>query len=196
MKNKIIFITLLAALCLTGCSAPDPLKEQPTLPGEPISSQASDEGESVVSSSSAEAAQDDSLQFLLTIPEGFTETDMEGFALFYTSENGSSINLNLQEKDDSFASLTADVIRTTITDAYKQAFDIDIELTDNYFNLTTLDGFPAYQYSFHYEMEGRQISQLIVGIDGDSTYTFTFTDSTGSYMELFESCAAGIHASR
>ena len=113
--------------------------------------------------------------------------------MFYLAEDGSNINMNIQEKDDSFQALTADLIRNTITDAYKQAFDIDVELTDNYFNTTDVDGFPSYQYSVTYELDEKTVTQLIVGIDGDSTYTYTFTDLSGEYMEMFEGCASAIH---
>lgn len=212
MKNKLFIILLLAALCLTGCSAPDPLKEKPTLPGEPISSQAdggqdtpdstdSSAASSQLSSqaasdaSSSEPGNDAASLFTLDIPEGFSPIEVEGFALFYAAEDGSNINMNIQDKDPSFSSITADLMHNTLTDAYNQAFGVEVELTDNYFNQTTVDGYPAYQYSITYTLNDNPISQLFIGIDADKTYTFTFTDNTGKHMELFESCAAGIHSS-
>ena len=212
MKNKLFVLTLLTALCLAACSAPDPLKDQPTLPVEPIGGQTSgapDTGsqdgteasasseslaDSAIPSKSAEPETD--CPFQLEIPEGFAASEMEGYPLFYLSADGSNINMNIQEKDASFQTLTADIMRNALEDAYKQVLDMDVELTDNYFNMISVDGFPAYQYSFTYVLDEKTITQLIVGIDGDSTYTFTFTDMSGEYMELFESCASSIHYSR
>lgn len=216
-------LLLLLTLCLTGCAlSADPQNTgKPTMPGEPISSQASagtdtpdpssfdtpdaqttagqdipsEAPESTENESSSETAapEEASPVFSIDIPEGFTESDMEGFQLFCSALDGSNINMNIQPKDPSFASVTADLLRSALTDAYKKAFDMDVELTDNYFNTTTVDGYPAYRYSSTYVLSGQTITQLIVGIDEDETYTFTFTDTSGTHVELFESCAAAIH---
>lgn len=143
-------------------------------------------------SSAAAGPKESPAVFTLDIPEGFTESDVEGYELFCSAQDGSNINLNIQDKDPSFQEVTADLLRSTLTDAYKKAFDMEVELTDNYFNITTVDGYPAYQYSFTYVLSDKTITQLIVGIDHDETYTFTFTDTAGTHMESFEACAAAI----
>ncbi|MCI8514173.1 MAG: hypothetical protein HFI93_06025 [Lachnospiraceae bacterium] len=127
--------------------------------------------------------------FSLDIPEGMQELEPEeGFEFTCIAEDGSNINMNVQDKDPSFSMVTADLLNQALTAMMKQAYDTDITIEDKYFKTENVSGFPAYQYRFSYEMEGVVLEHLTVGIDADKTYTFTYTDfsGTGAWMDAFE----------
>lgn len=135
------------------------------------------------------------VDYKIDVPEGFEEIDMEGLDACWYNADGSNINLAIVDKDATtdagFALITADMLRTTLEQSLKDAYDVEAKLTDRYFNKDSVSGFDAYQYCYDLEMDGLAMSQLIVCINADQTYTFTFTD-TDSWMSDFETSAAGI----
>ena len=100
--------------------------------------------------------------------------------------------MNVQPKDTGFNTVTADLLREALENALSQSYKVDVKITDNYFTTETISGYPAYQYSITYKLQDTAISQLIIGVDGDQTYTFTYTDLSGTRMEDFEKSAKGI----
>ena len=129
------------------------------------------------------------VDYRFTVPSGFEETQPpEGIAFYYINKaDGSSINMNIQEKDPGFRSLTCDALREILEESLSRAYAAEVAITDQYFHTDDIDGYPSYQYSFSYELAGLPISQILVGIDADQTYTFTYTDmSGGSWLETFE----------
>lgn len=132
------------------------------------------------------------VHYTLTIPEDFTSMDVESMECFYEAKDGSYINMNVQDKDPSFGELTADSLNSALSQAFSKVYNKEITLTDLSFSTATVNGYPSYTYKFSYEAEDTVITDLLIGIDADQTYTFTFCDMTGEWMELFEESASSI----
>lgn len=130
------------------------------------------------------------------IPEGFEETELEGFELCYMSEDNSSINMNIQEKtaadNAAFDTISAKMLSDTLVDGFKESYGVEVEITDLYFTQNEVSGFPAYQYAFTYELSGKELTQLIVCVNVDKIYTVTYTDTTGEWLDAFEESAGNI----
>lgn len=134
------------------------------------------------------------IDYKMDVPEGFVESPAEGVDLFYSNmEDGSNINMVIDQKDPSFKAITAKALQNAVEDAFKETYGLDVSITENYFTTNKIDGYPAYQYSISYEIWGIPLQQLQVGIDADKTYIFTFTDMTaGDWMDAFEECVKSI----
>ncbi len=130
------------------------------------------------------------------IPEGFEETELEGFEFCYMSEDNSNINMNIQEKSASdnanFGKVTAKMLSDTLVETIKSSYGMDVEITDLYFTQNEVGGFPSYQYAFTYELAGTELTQLIVSINVDKIYTVTYTDASGDWLDAFEESAGNI----
>lgn len=213
--KKIMILFLLTVLCLTACgkSEKDGASTEAGTSAETkedSSSEASSQEESQESpssqspenttseASSSESASEDAdtsanvKKYELSIPDDFASMDIKGMEFYYVNEDGSSISLNVQPKDTDFDAITADALRQALSAAIAQTYDEEVMISDNYFTTNTVSGYPAYQYSFSYTLQETSVSQLVIGIDGDQTYTFTFTDLSGAWMNTFETSAGTI----
>ncbi len=128
--------------------------------------------------------------YAVDIPDGFETVEMQGFAFYYMAADGSNINMSIQDKGSmeaaAFDVVSADLLRKTLTDGFKDTYDLEVEVTDRYFNRDDVGGFPSYQYAFTYELNGTELSQLIVSVKVDKIYTITYTDASGDWMDTFE----------
>lgn len=204
-KNLLLF--LLTIVCLTACGKSEEGKNSSSeTPSGENASQASDSPQSpedaseeasspqdAPSDASSDTASADNVnKYELSIPDDFSAMDISGMEFYYVNEDGSSISMNVQSKDADFGSLTADELRQALSAAISETYDEEVTITDRYFTANPVNGYPAYQYSFSYTLQETEVNQLIVGIDGDQTYTFTFTDLSGSWMSTFEVSAGSI----
>lgn len=128
----------------------------------------------------------DAITYQLSIPKDFTEIEIEGMEFYYAVEDGSSISLNLQPKDTAFSQVSAEQLSAALCDAFLQTYEEEVVITDNYFTKEFISGYPAYQYSISYELLDDVVTQIIIGIDADQTYTFTYTDLAGTWLDIFE----------
>lgn len=211
MRKKICLF-LLIALFLTGCSrnggAGDVSGNDAASAGSETSFGTADAADASRPAESSDASAPDvaavvpeplydgsshtGSSYELPIPEGFSEIELAGFECYYTADDDSSINLNIQPRDDSFDAVSAKLLHETLADVLSKTYDADIAITDKYFTTESVSGFPAYQYAFSYELQGHTLTQLIVGVDADRIYTFTYTDLSGGRMDAFEQSAAAI----
>lgn len=198
MKKKLL-VTILTIFCLSGLTAcgnsadketASQASASPTAARESAESQESDAG--TASGNTSEASAASTSNYELSIPDDFSAIEVEGMEFYYVGEDGSSVSLNVQPKDADFSNVTADLLREALENALSQSYKVDVTITDNYFTTETVSGYPAYQYSLSYELEETAITQLIIGVDADQTYTFTYTDLSGTWMEGFEKSAKGI----
>ena len=132
------------------------------------------------------------VHYTFTIPDDFTSMDVESMECFYEAKDGSYINMNIQDKDPSFGELTADSLNSALSQAFSKVYNKEITLTDLSISMATVSGYPSYTYKFSYEAQDTVITDLLIGIDADQTYTFTFCDMTGEWIELFEESASSI----
>lgn len=176
--KKSLLIILFTTICLTACGSKN--AENGTTDTFFESDEASSDTTSEDSASTAAAG------YQLSIPKDFSELEIEGMEFYYGSEDGSSVSLNLRPKDPTFSQVSAELLKTALSTALQQTYGEDVSITDNYFTTEAVSGFPAYQYSISYELQGIAVTQIIIGIDADQTYTFTYTDLAGTWIDTFE----------
>ncbi len=162
MKKTLCFI-LLAILVMTGCSKEEPQSTLVSGPG-----------------------------YEFPLPDGFEEMELEGYECYYSASDGSCVNLNIQPADEAFLQVTADRLRQVLAQALSQAYGEDVVITDDSFTVTPISGRASYQYAFSYELQGRAVRQLVVGVNADQCYTFTYTDMSGDWIEQFRESAKAI----
>lgn len=131
------------------------------------------------------------VDYTVDVPAGFEETDPGELAKIWSHADGSNINVNITEKDKAFKSITADALREAMVLVYEQG-GYSADITDKYFTSNEVCGMPAYQYCFKLEVMGMEMTQLVVCIDADQTYTITYTDVTGDWLSQFETSAKNI----
>lgn len=131
------------------------------------------------------------VDYKVDLPESFQETETEGVTKSWVAADGSNINVNITDKISDFKKIDADMLR----DALKEVFaagGAQPTITDKYFTSDEVCGLPAYQYCYDIVLEGLSMTQLVVCVDADKTYTVTYTDVTGDWMEDFEDSAKNI----
>ena len=171
--KKSLLIILLTTLLLTACGE----KENQNNTTE----------HAKTSEESSQASKDaDAITYRLSIPKDFLEIEIDGMEFYYTAEDGSSVSLNLQPKDAAFSQVSAVELSAALSDALLQRYEEEVVITDHYFTQEAICGYPAYQYSISYELLGDEVTQIMIGIDADQTYTFTYTDLAGTWIDTFE----------
>ena len=133
----------------------------------------------------------------IDLPAGFEEIEMEGVDKCWSNAaQTGNVNLKITAKAGSanaaFKAITADIARETIASAWKESYGSDPVITDRYFSKDPVAGLPAYQYSYVLEWEGQTVTQILVSVNADKTYTFTYTDATGEWIDTFEESAKNI----
>ncbi len=134
--------------------------------------------------------------YTIDIPDEFEEQEVDGLDLYYAAADGSNVSMVIQEKTDmddaSFQGITADMLRESLEEGFRSAYEMEVEITDVSFTQEPVTDFPAYQYQFSYELADMPLEQLVVSINADRIYTITYTDVTGEWMEEFEQSAQNI----
>ncbi len=172
MKNFILII-LLTTLLLTACGNKDDQNDT--------------KEHAKTSEESSQASEDaDAITYRLSIPKDFSEIKIDGMEFYYAAEDGSSVSLNLQPKDAAFNQVSAEELSAALSDAFLQTYEEEVVITDHYFTTNSISGYPAYQYAISYELQGDEVTQIMIGIDADQTYTFTYTDLAGIWNDIFE----------
>lgn len=131
--------------------------------------------------------------YTIDIPNGFQESEQEGVTAYWAAEDHSSINLNITDKDAEFKTVTADMLRDALVQLFEEGYGMTPTITDKYFTSDEVCGMPAYQYCYDIELMGVEMTQLVVCIDADKTYTVTYTDTTGGWISEFETSAKNIN---
>lgn len=191
MKRKFLSFptAFLCLLLLTGCGSVD-APEGHTLSAATDPAQHPTPAESSAAPSETLSIENASYEF--SLPDEFEEMEVSGFACFYSAKDGSSVNLNLQPFDPSFEELSEELLHQSIDAVLSQTYDLEIPITDLSFEREPVSGFPAYQYAFSYELQGNTYRQLVIGINADQCYTFTYTDMSGNWTEAFQESARSI----
>ncbi|MDE6281031.1 MAG: hypothetical protein K2M15_04465 [Oscillospiraceae bacterium] len=132
------------------------------------------------------------VDYTVDVPAGFEEMELEGVTDCWYHTDGSNINVNITEKDAGFKKVTADALRDAMVQLFEATYGAAPTITDKYFTNNEVCGMPAYQYCYDIELMGMEMTQLIVCIDADKTYTVTYTDTNGDWMGEFETSAKNI----
>ena len=139
-----------------------------------------------------EKASNKVVDYTVDVPAGFKETDAGGLDKAWINADNSNINVNITEKNTAFESITVDALREAMVLVYGEDYSATPTITDKYFTNNAVCGMPAYQYCFEIELMSAEMTQLIVCIDADQTYTITYTDTTGDWIKDFEASAKNI----
>lgn len=134
--------------------------------------------------------------FHFEVPAGFeevadtdtpaAESELEGAEAlgddyrFYLADDRSNINVISGPKDPDFSGYTEESILDKLTNTFREALGTEAEITLNTYTTRQIGGYPSIQYDISILLEGAEVHQLVVSIDADKTYTFTFTDYSGS----------------
>ena len=112
------------------------------------------------------------------------------------TEDGSNINTTVTEKesgaDAAFKIITADLTRETLAEMFESTFGVEPTITDRFFSKDDVCGLPAYQYCYDVELDGVTMTQLLVTVNADKLYAFTYTDMTGDWIDEFQESAKNI----
>ena len=186
MKKTIVFLLAMLMLTLTACGdkgsavqSPDNGGSSPAPASEPAKEPA--KGNHVT-------------DYKVDVPEGFTSIEQEGVLECWAVADGSNINVNTTDGTDSetFSAINADLMRLALVSAFKDSGSGEPTITDRYFTRNDVCGLPAYQYSYDIELDGQAMTQIIVCVNADKTYTFTYTTTGEEWLEAFEASAAAI----
>jgi len=133
------------------------------------------------------------VDYTVDVPSGFEETEQEGVVkCWLNAADGANVNVNITAKDAAFKKITADALREALVQAFGESYGAPT-ITDRYFTSDEVCGMPAYQYCYDIELAGVEMTQLVVCIDADQTYTITYTDTTGDWISEFETSAKNIN---
>ncbi len=131
------------------------------------------------------------VDYKVDLPNGFQETETEGVTKSWNNADGSNVNVNITEKTSDFKKINAQVLKDALMELFG-AMGAEPTITDKYFTNDPVCGLPAYQYCYDIVLEGVSMTQLVVCVDADKTYTITYTDVTGDWMKDFENSAKNI----
>lgn len=186
MKKTIVFLLAMLMLTLTACGDKDSSLQRPDNGGS----------SSAPSAEVSEPAKTSNhvVDYKVDVPEGFESMEQEGVVECWYNADGSNINVNITEGTDNetFSSINADLMRLALVAAFKDSGGGEPTITDRYFTTNEVCGLPAYQYSYEIELAGQAMTQIIVCVNADQTYTFTYTTTGDQWLETFEASAAAI----
>lgn len=130
-----------------------------------------------------------------SLPDDFVESeDMPGI---YVTErypiDASTISYSVLEQDISLQLMTEENFKAQTQEAFRQAYDEDIELIIDEFKRIEIDGYPAFRILCHYQVDDVEITQLEYAINADKSYVVTYSQ-TSEYdrMGEYEASAATI----
>ena len=132
------------------------------------------------------------VDYKVDVPESFQETEQEGVTACWATTDGSNVNVNITEKAGDFKKITAGILKEALEVMFEQAYGAKPTITDKYFTSNEVCGLPAYQYCYDVELDGVTMTQLVVSVNADKLYAFTYTDMTGDWIDEFQESAKNI----
>lgn len=187
MKKNLAFLFALLMLALAGCGGN---------PGSAASNPPAGSDSPTQATEPAKQGGDHVVDYKLDIPDGFDPTEQEGLTACWYAADGSNINLNVSEKNSAtdlgFKAITAQMLSTTLVSEMEKVYGSKPTITDRYFTQNDVSGLEAYQYSYDLKLDDMEMTQIIVSINADKTYTFTYTTSDPAMVETFEASSKNI----
>ena len=202
-NNALILAAMMMLLALTACGGKGgsgdktPASDSPVATPEATEPAATPEAtEPAATPEATEPAAPSSnhvVDYKVDIPEGFEETQMAGLDANWQNADNSSINLTITDatSESDFESIDAEMLKQAMDLQYKAA-GFEAEFTDRYFTKDKVCGLPAYQYCFDVTLNGVDMTQIMVCVNADKTYSFSYTDASGNWLDQFEASAKNI----
>lgn len=203
-KNlAVLLAALMLTLVLAGCGSSSSSKGSTPSNGvttvSPSKDSAPPDGVTTVSpeaNPTEEPKNDHVVDYKIDIPDGFEPMDEVGLDACWYREDGSSINLVIAEKDAttdaSFQVISADLLRAAMVEQMNSIYGLDVEITDRYFTKNEMCGLPSYQYCYDMSLEGQTIMQIIVSINADKMYTFSYTANSEDVQAAMDTSSKNI----
>ena len=131
-------------------------------------------------------------EYGFTPPEGFTAAE-EPAGMYRSPDypgDASNIYSVCGTSDPYFSGYTAEMMADALSRMLTEQYGTGIPVTVESFDYTAVDGLPAYRMRTSYTVDGLQLQQLVVAVNADANYTFTWTcvDDAG-WMDAFEKSA-------
>ena len=136
--------------------------------------------------------------FQFELPEKFTmkQGSKQDGTISYSSPDGDSISVTAAAGSDIFASdVTEEEVVSEAQETFSELLGSDFEIKNVEFSTGTIDGCPSYQIFCSMEVLGAAWDQMVICVNGDKLYTFTYSNNGGgtktSEMERWQE---SIHA--
>lgn len=126
------------------------------------------------------------------LPDGFAAAeDIPGM---YQSpeypDDASNFYFSCGDADPYFANYDTAILEAALSLSLTQQMGTDVAVTVDMLEYFTLDDLPAYRMELHYTVSGLALRQLVVCVNADYTYTFTWTQvGDADWMDAFRTSA-------
>ncbi len=126
------------------------------------------------------------------LPEGFTAAN--GIVGMYESpdypDDSSNFYASYGDADPYFGSYDVELMQTALSQSLTQQMGSEITVTVDSLEYITVSELPAYRMELHYAVSGLALRQLVVSVNADYNYTFTWTQvGEADWMEAFRASA-------
>lgn len=120
--------------------------------------------------------------FQFELPEKFTmkQGSKQDGTISYSSPDGDSISVTAAAGSDIFASdVTEEEVVSEAQETFSELLGSDFEIKNVEFSTGTIDGCPSYQIFCSMEVLGAAWDQMVICVNGDKLYTFTYSNNGG-----------------
>lgn len=126
------------------------------------------------------------------LPDGFVAAN--GIVGMYESpdypDDSSNFYASYGDADPYFASYDASIMADALSQSLTQQMGEEIAVTVDSLEYTEINTLPAYRMELHYTVSGLELRQLVVSVNADYNYTFTWTQvGETDWMEDFRTSA-------
>lgn len=175
MKKLVCLFLTLLSLLLTACAEEESFSNDYT---------AVDPSAAVGGSAVADYGYD--------LPEGFTAAD--GITGMYESpdypDDASNFYVARGDADPYFSDYDTAILEAALSLSLTQQMGVDVAVTVDALEYFTVDTLPAYRMELHYTVSGLALRQLVVCVNADHNYTFTWTQvGDADWMDAFRASA-------
>ena len=126
------------------------------------------------------------------LPDGFVAAN--GIVGMYESpdypDDSSNFYASYGDADPYFASYDVSIMEDALSRSLTQQMGEEIAVAVDSLEYTEIDTLPAYRMELHYTVSGLELCQLVVSVNADYNYTFTWTQvGEADWMEAFRTSA-------
>ncbi len=130
------------------------------------------------------------------LPEGFSLAEGEQ-DIWYAPDypyDPSSVAFDMTDTDYDFDSRTEADFEEYLQDELSATYENDPQLEISRFNHTIIGGWPAIRLEYSYQTDELSVFTIVVLINADNRYSFTFTDTTEDrvWFDSFEDTISSI----